>query len=54
MSRFVLHASLDLVEEAIWKTNTMYMKNIDHFEDYNISAFVTAGSESKTLEPSYL
>lgn len=41
---FILHSSLDVVDELLWKNTAMYFKNIDRFGDSTISAFVTAGS----------
>ncbi|KAK9457217.1 Sedlin [Dipodascopsis uninucleata] len=41
---FIVHSSLDIVEEVQWASNTMYMKVIDKFYNFLISAFVTAGN----------
>jgi hypothetical protein len=43
LKQFILHASLDVVEELQWKDQSLFMKNIDKFNDYTISCFVTAG-----------
>jgi len=44
--QFVLHASLDALDAKVWSSPTMFFKNVDKFNDVNISAFVTAGREN--------
>ncbi|KAK9479205.1 Sedlin [Lipomyces japonicus] len=41
---FIVHSSLDIVDEVQWTTPTMYLKVIDKFYNYYVSAFVTAGN----------
>lgn len=42
----MLHASLDALDAKVWGSQTMFFKNVDKFNDVNISAFVTAGREN--------
>lgn len=41
---FIVHSSLDLVEDLQWRTNALYLKQVDSFYDYLVSGFVTAGN----------
>jgi hypothetical protein len=41
--QFILHASLDSVEQRVWQSAGMMFKSVDKFNDVHISAFVTAG-----------
>ena len=38
--QFVMHASLDLVNEIEWSTPALYLKTVDRFNDRPISAYV--------------
>jgi len=39
--QFVVHASLDIVEQRAATTTSMFLKSVDKFNDMTISAFVT-------------
>lgn len=44
MNQFILHSSLDIVEELQWTSGTMYLKSIDKFNQHIISTYLTAGN----------
>ena len=43
MQELIAYASLDMVETEEIKTNNMYLKQVDKFNDYLINCFVTPG-----------
>mmetsp|Transcript_102501 Transcript_102501/g.330736 ORF Transcript_102501/g.330736 Transcript_102501/m.330736 type:complete len:147 (-) Transcript_102501:148-588(-) len=43
LGQFVIHASLDLVEEVVWTTSSMFLRVVDKFNDFHVSAYCTAG-----------
>ncbi|KAK9383895.1 Sedlin [Kockiozyma suomiensis] len=41
---FIVHSSLDIIEEVQWTNSAMHLKVIDKFYNYLISAYVTSGN----------
>jgi hypothetical protein len=43
MNQFLVHSSLDLVDDVMWTTSNAYLKVVDRISNYVISAYVSAG-----------
>ncbi|ODV64508.1 TRAPP subunit TRS20 [Ascoidea rubescens DSM 1968] len=41
LNPFIIHSSLDIVEDLQWATNSLYLKIIDNYYGYYVSAYVT-------------
>ncbi|KAE9367537.1 trafficking protein-like protein particle complex subunit 2 [Stipitochalara longipes BDJ] len=44
MNQFIVHSSLDIVEEVQWGGGQMYLKCIDRFYNNYVSCFITGGN----------
>ncbi|KAJ0339721.1 hypothetical protein COL922a_004113 [Colletotrichum nupharicola] len=44
LNQFILHSSLDIVEEVQWAQGQLYLKVVDKFFNNYVSCFVTAGN----------
>ncbi|MCJ1290522.1 TRAPP subunit [Xylographa carneopallida] len=44
LNPFIVHASLDIVEEVQWLNSQMYLKRVDHYASSHVSCFLTPTS----------
>ncbi|KAL1296632.1 hypothetical protein AAFC00_000118 [Neodothiora populina] len=44
MNQFIVHSSLDIVEEVQWGNNGLYLKNVDRFQNNYVHCFLTGGN----------
>ncbi|KNZ74414.1 Trafficking protein particle complex subunit 2 [Termitomyces sp. J132] len=42
--QMIANASLDMIEDVMRKENTMYLKGVDKFNEWTVSAFITPGN----------
>eukprot|EP00002_Diphylleia_rotans_P040341 TRINITY_DN9534_c0_g4_i1.p1 TRINITY_DN9534_c0_g4~~TRINITY_DN9534_c0_g4_i1.p1 ORF type:complete len:139 (-),score=41.49 TRINITY_DN9534_c0_g4_i1:229-645(-) len=43
LGQFIIHAALDIVDDVVWTTNSLFLKNVDKYMDMTVSAFITVG-----------
>eukprot|EP01122_Echinamoeba_exundans_P014581 TRINITY_DN6639_c0_g1_i1.p1 TRINITY_DN6639_c0_g1~~TRINITY_DN6639_c0_g1_i1.p1 ORF type:complete len:193 (-),score=28.52 TRINITY_DN6639_c0_g1_i1:58-636(-) len=43
LSHFIIHSSLDIVDEAVWRNKDVYLKTVERYGTMAVSAYVTPG-----------
>lgn len=43
LDEFIMHAALDVVDELAWQGTNLYLRQVDRFNDFSVSAYLTAG-----------
>ncbi|GAW82245.1 trafficking protein particle complex subunit 2 [Plasmodium gonderi] len=43
LAQFIIHQSLDSLDVLVWKNTNMFLKTIDSFNNYSVSAYCTHG-----------
>jgi hypothetical protein len=45
LHEFILHSSLDVIEQVQWNTNNMYLKTVDRFNELSVTCLLTPSSK---------
>lgn len=43
LAQFIIHQSLDSLDELVWRSPSMFLKTIDSFNNYSVAAYCTPG-----------
>ncbi|KJP86316.1 hypothetical protein AK88_04035 [Plasmodium fragile] len=43
LAQFIIHQSLDSLDVLVWKCTNLFLKTIDSFNSYSVSAYCTTG-----------
>eukprot|EP01060_Flectonema_neradi_P013704 TRINITY_DN20448_c0_g1_i2.p1 TRINITY_DN20448_c0_g1~~TRINITY_DN20448_c0_g1_i2.p1 ORF type:complete len:150 (+),score=16.47 TRINITY_DN20448_c0_g1_i2:42-452(+) len=43
LKHFIIHAAIDNIDDAMWSHPQLFLKNIDRFNEFYVSAYVTPG-----------
>jgi hypothetical protein len=49
LNQFILHSSLDIIDELVWGSDKNYLKVVDRFNQWNVSCFVTQSGQRLML-----
>ena len=49
LRQFVLHASLDSLHSLLWSNSSTFLRVVDRFNSYLVSAYVTPGGTTMLL-----
>ena len=49
MHEFILHSSLDVIDNVQWSSNNMYLKTVDRFNELSVTCLLTPSSKPYLL-----